>query len=90
MDFLVGLLVLLGWLLLYVLSFYVDLKVLKWMKKGRETIVIKAWVAVLFGFLAFIVVTPKIPRFDQRLAVSAMILVFIGISVFRLRENNGE
>ncbi|MFC2157411.1 hypothetical protein ACFLT9_06200 [Acidobacteriota bacterium] len=90
MDFLVGILVLLLWLLLFVLSYTIDFKLMNWMKKGRETIVIKVWIGILFGFLAFIIVTPKIPRFEQRLAVSAMILVFVGISVFRLREKNGE
>lgn len=90
MDVVIGIVVLAVVLVLWVVTTYIDLAISRLWKRGPGTAATKIGIAVLLGFMAYVVTTPKIEQVVQKLAVSAMILVMVGIFVYRLREKNGE
>ena len=87
MDIFLGLLVFLAGLALLIISTFLDLAFLKWIKKGSHMFLTKTFITLLLGFSVFVVVTPKIELLGQKIFVIIAVTILILVLMYRVKEN---
>ncbi len=82
MDIIVAVIVIVAVLALEIAGAYFDLAFLRWLRLKEHHSASRVMVAFLCGFAVFMLISSKVPRFEQRIAVVIVCILLIYANLF--------